>query len=375
MTLNKDEIRAYFPVTKQYTFLNNAAESPMNLQFRNALDKFYDIACDAPQNKPDTRDIVRDKLSELLGGQAEDYALITSTGVGSGIVAAGFDFKAGDNVVLPEYEHRNNLFPWFALKEKGIEVRLVPVDENGKIHISDIKKLVDNRTKIVSLAAVRFNSGFRIDMKKVSDIAHQHNALLFVDGIQACGVVPLNVDDMGIDILSSAGFKWLLGVPGTGFLYVSPNARKLIKPVIPGMFAAEASYEELNYHSDSRKYETGSIAYSLFNAWIPALDIVLNTGITTIYDEVLKLTDQLISGLQKRQINILSPINNKAERSAILFFTLGDEETNSKFEEILKKKNVIISVRDGKCRISPSFYNTTQEIDYFFEILDQVINV
>lgn len=373
MTLKKDEIRTYFPVTKNYTFLNNAAESPMNLRFRNALDEFYNIACEAPQDKPDTRDIVRDKLSQLLGGQAEDYALITSTGVGSGIVAAGYDFKVGDNIVLPEYEHRNNLFPWLALKEKGVEVRLVPVDESGKINISDIKKLVDKKTKIISIAAVRFNSGFRIDLKKVSDIAHEFNALLFVDGIQACGVVPMNVDDMGIDILSSAGFKWLLGIPGTGFLYVSPNARKHIKPVIPGMFAAEDSYDTLTYHNDSRKYETGSIAYSLFNAWIAGLDIVLNIGIKTIYDEVLKLTDQLIKGLQNRQINIVSSIENRKERSAILFFTLGDEETNAKLQETLQKKNIILCVRDGKCRISPSFYNTVDEIDYFFEILDEAM--
>lgn len=371
--MNKDQIRSYFPVTDKYAFLNNAAESPMNLKFRHALDKFNDIACDAPQDKPDTRDRVREKLSLLLGGKAEDYALITSTGVGSGIVAAGLDFKAGDNVVLPAYEHRNNLFPWLALKEKGVDVRLVDVKENGEIALDDIEKSVDHRTKLVSIAAVRFNSGFRIDLKKVSEIAHKHDALLFVDGIQACGVVPMNVDEMGIDILSSAGFKWLLGAPGTGFLYVNEKARKRIKPVIPGMFAAEDSYEFLNYHKDSRQYETGSIAYSLFNAWLVSLDMVLSIGLPTIYEEVLKLTDHLINGLKARQIKIVSSIHKREERSAILFFTLGDETLNTELQASLQKKGVIIAVRDGKCRISPSFYNTVEEINTFFKVLDEVI--
>ncbi|MBI9010778.1 MAG: aminotransferase class V-fold PLP-dependent enzyme [Clostridiales bacterium] len=371
--MNIEKLRSYFPVTQSYTFLNNAAESPMNLVYREALDQFYDIACDAPQNKPDIRWIVREKLSELLGGLPEDYALITSTGVGSGIVAAGFDFKAGDNVVIPENEHRNNLFPWLALKDKGVEIRFVPVAENGHINYEDINALVDENTRIVSIAAVRFNSGFRADLKKISSIAHAKGALLFVDAIQAAGVVPIHVEKMGIDIMSSAGFKWLLGIPGTGFLYVNEKARALIHPVIPGMFAAENSVRELKFFKDSRKYETGSIAYSLFYAWQEGLDLLHTIGIENIYRRVLELTDLLIEGLKDREIKIMSSIKNRNERSAILFCSLGDESVNIAFEEKLKENNIIIAVRDGKCRISPNFFNTKNEIDHFFEVLDDAI--
>ncbi|WP_459845740.1 aminotransferase class V-fold PLP-dependent enzyme [Fusibacter bizertensis] len=375
MTFDKASIRALFPVTENYIFLNNAAESPMNLAFRDALDAFNDVACEAPQDKPSVRWALKEKLAALLGGKAEDYALMTSTGMGTGIVASGMSFEAGDNVVLPVYEHRNNLFPWLALKEKGVELRLIPVAEDGKIELRDLERLVDERTKIVAIAAVRFNSGFRIDLKKVGEIVHKKNALLYVDGIQACGIVPMHVETMGIDILGAAGFKWLLGVPGTGFLYVNAKARKLIKPSLPGMFAAEDSYEALHYFEDSRKYETGSIAYSLFYAWRFGLDIIINTGISAIYEEVMRLTDLLIVGFQNRGIKILSSIENAEERSAILFFTLGSEEKNNKLQEALQEKKVIISVRDGKCRISPSFYNTSDEISYFFEILDSLIDI
>jgi len=371
MTIEK--LRSHFPVTQSYTFFNNAAESPMNLVFREALDKFYDIACEAPQNKPDVRWGVREKLSELLGGLPEDYALITSTGVGSGMVAAGYDFKAGDNVVLPENEHRNNLYPWLALKDKGVDIRLVPVAENGYIDLEDIKTLVDENTKIVSIAAVRFNSGFRADLKKISEIAHAKGALLFVDAIQAAGVVPIHVEEMGIDVMSSAGFKWLLGIPGTGFLYANEKARELIQPIIPGMFAAENSVTELHYLTDSRKYETGSIAYSLFYAWQEGLDLLLSIGVENIYKTVLELTDLLIEGLNARHIKILSSIKNRTERSAILFCSLGNESVNESFQEKLQENNIIIAVRDGKCRISPNFFNTKKEVEHFFDVLDQVI--
>ena len=370
--MNIEQLRSYFPVTQSYTFLNNAAESPMNLVVREALDQFFDIACDAPHNKPDIRWAVRQKLSELLGGLPEDYALITSTGVGSGIVAAGFDFIAGDNVVLPENEHRNNLFPWLALQDKGVEIRFVPVSETGHIDYEDINALVDENTRIVSIAAVRFNSGFRADLKKISAIAHAKGALLFVDAIQAAGVVPIHVEDMGIDIMSSAGFKWLLGIPGTGFLYVNEKARALIHPVIPGMYAAENSITELKYLKDSRKYETGSIAYSLFYAWQEGLDLLHSMGIENIYKRVLELTDLLIEGFNERQIKIVSSIENRNERSAILFCSLGDEAINESLREKLQEHNIIIAVKDGKCRISPNFFNTKNEIEHFFEVLDDV---
>lgn len=370
ITINYKEM---FPVTKNYIFLNNAAESPMNSLYRSGLDQYLDIVCEAPQTKPGVRLEVKTKLAKLLGGASSDYALITSTGVGVGIVASGLNFKSGDNIVMPEDEHRNNIFPWLALKEKSVEIRFVPVSKTGLIKINDIESLIDDRTVVVSIAAVRFNSGFRSDLKKISDLAHKNNALFFVDAIQAAGIVPLNVLDMGIDVLSCAGFKWLLGSPGTGFLYINEKARKLIKPVLPGMFAAENSNTELKYFSDSRMYETGSIAYSLFYAWQKSLDFLTELGIENIYTKVLMLTDLLIKGLRERDVEILSEVANKSERSAILFFSLGSEKLNQSLEEKLKENNIIIAVRDGKCRMSPSFYNSENDIEEFFRVFDMFV--
>lgn len=366
------QIRKIFKVTDKFIFFNNAAESPMNSIYRDKLDEFYDLATFAPHTKPDVRQVVREKLSQLLGGQSEDYALITSTGIGSGIVAGGLSFKKGDNIVLPKDEHRNNLFPWLALQEKGLEIRFVAVAKNGYIAPEDIEACVDENTKLVTIAAVRFNSGYRADLKRISEIAHSKNALLCVDAIQAAGIVPIDVEKMGIDIMSSAGFKWLLGIPGTGFLYVSEHARKLIKPIIPGMFAAENSTSELKYYEDSRKYETGSISYSLFYAWQASLDFLSHIGIDNIFKRVLTITDLIINGFQERNIEILSPLDYK-NRSSILFFTLGSEENNLKLVKRLESQNIIMCVRDGKCRISPSFYSTESEVSTFFKVLDALL--
>lgn len=361
-----------FPVTNNYIFLNNAAESPMNIIYREALNEYLDTVCESPHTKPGMRLEVKKRLSKLIGGLPSDYALITSTGIGAGIVAKGINFEDGDNIVTFADEHRNNLFPWLSLKDKGVQVRFVDLNENGSINYKDVERLIDDRTRLVAVSAVRFNSGFRVDLKLISGLAHSLGAILYVDGIQALGVAPINVDDMGIDVLSAGGFKWLLGSPGTGFLYVSPNVRAKINPVMPGMFSAEESTVDLNYYDDSRKYETGSISYSLFYAWQKSLDFLIETGVENIFDRVIELTNYLIDGLKKRNIKILSDINSIKERSAILFFSLGNEELNNMAQVEFEKAKIIISVRDGKCRVSPSFYNTKEEIETFFNVLDDI---
>jgi len=364
-----ENTRPLFPVTQSCVYLNGAAESPLNLKSRRRLDEYLDIMASRPQDKPPVREQVRDLLARLLGGSPSEYALVTSTGVGVGLVALGLKWNPGDNVVLPASEHWNNIFPWLALREKGVEVRFAPVDVNNRVKPEDIGALVDGRTRIVAVAAVRFNSGFRTDLKRLSEIAHKTGALLLVDGIQAAGVVPLNVDNDGIDILCCAGFKWLLGLPGTGFMYVRQGVQDIITPAMPGMFAAEDSFTELNYLDDARRFETGSIAYSLFYAWTAGLEMLLDLGIENIYGRILELTDHLIQGLSAKGVQIISPVDRPEERSSIVIISVGDAVANKALYKRLRSNNIIVTLRAGVLRISPSFFNTKDEIDTLLSFL------
>lgn len=367
--MDKENFRNLFPVTEKYIFLNNAAESPLNLNVKTRIDQYLDLALHAPQDKPSVRESLRESLANLLGGQPSEYALTSSTGMGISMVAAGYGWNKGDNVVVPRNEHWNNSFPWKALQSKGVEIRFVDPDKNNRINPEDVEILTDENTKIVSLAAVSFNTGFRADLKNISAIAHAKGALFLVDGIQGAGVVPINVIDDGIDILAGAGFKWLLGMPGTGFIYVNKNIQELITPSLPGMFAADLYSDELDYHLDARRFETGSIAYSLFYGWSAGLELLKEIGVENIYKHIIMLTDLIISGLQEKNIKIISPIENISERSSILIFTLGSKDANKALYEKLLENNIIVTLRDGMIRISPSYFNTPQEIDYFFNCL------
>ena len=258
--------RELFPVAKTTIFLNNAGESPLTTAFHERLAAYVATALAAPHARPSTvRQEVRAALAGLLGGAPEEYALVTSTAQGLNAVAAGVAWRAGDNVVLPGGgEHWSNTFPWLSLQAaRGVEVRLAPLDADGAVPPEALAALVDARTRVVATAHVSFSSGFRCDLARLSALVKARNAeaLLVVDGIQGAGACPLDVAADGVDVYAAGGFKWLLGMPGTGFLWVRSAAQARIAPSAPGMFAADqAVTTAVSYHGDARRYEGGSIA-------------------------------------------------------------------------------------------------------------------
>ena len=340
-------------------------QAPLNTLVYDKLQAYLKTELNPVGKKTFCRDRTRLLLSKLLGGLPEEYALVTSTGVGISTVAQGIDLKKGDNIVVPECEHWNNIFPWLQFKKLGVELRFAKLNEDNSFDPEAIAKLVDDNTRVVTLAAVRFNSGFRPNLSEIGKIAHEKGALFVVDAAQAAGMIPIDVEKDQIDVMAGCGFKWLLGMQGTGFLYVSKRVVKMINPVLPGMFAAHNYFDKLSYYDDSRKFETGTIAYSLFDAWSAGLELLLSVGVNNIYERALENTDLLIDGLQEKGYQIVTPIKKREERTAILHFNTGLFETTQKLYKKLIEENVLVSLQADNIRISPNFFTTKEEIRMF----------
>lgn len=367
--MNITAIRDLFPVTKEAIYLNNASQSPLNSLVNNALQTHLETEINPLEKKGFNRDIIRDLLSKILGGLPEEYALTASTGIGLGIVAQGLDFKKGDNIIIPEREHWNNAFPWLQLEQKGIEIRFAKLNEDHSIDLHSIEKLIDHQTKVVAIAAVRYNSGFRPNLSAIGKIAHQKGALFVVDAAQAAGMIPIDVEEHQIDIMAGCGFKWLLGMHGTGFLYVSKRVIEMISPVLPGMYAAERMHDKLCLFNDARKFETGTLAYSLFDAWSAGLQLVLAIGVENIYKKAIENTDLIIEILQKKEYKIITPIRKKEGRTAIIHFNTGSLETTKALYNKLRAHKILLTLQEENIRVSPNFFNTKEEIKTFLELL------
>jgi cysteine desulfurase / selenocysteine lyase len=365
--------RSLFPVVDRLLFLNHASEAPVCRPVRERISAYLDVAEGDPDAAPGDLTPLKERLARLLGGSPDEYAAMPNTATGIGIVAGGLDWRPGDNVVVPAEEYPANVYPWLSLRERGVEVRTVPLSDGLRVDPAEVAARVDRRTRVLAVSAVEYLSGFRHDLKALSDVAHAHGALLVVDAIQAAGAFPINVERDGIDVLAAGGYKWLLGPIGTGFAYYRRSTWGRIRPLLPGARSSVGGpgdwAGEFQLLPTAGRYETGCLPFSLLHGWAGGLDLLLEAGVEAVAAHLLALTDRLMAGLQERGYTVLSPAAAPGERSGIVAFTTGSPAENEAMVRRLYGQKIVIAFRGGRCRVSPHFYNTAAEIDRFLEAL------
>ncbi len=365
--------RTHFPVTERALFLNHASEAPVSLPVRRRIDEYLDAATVDPDATPFDPARLKRLFADLLGGSPEEYSFMPNTATGVATVANGLAWRPGDNVVVPDEEYPANVYPWLTLRDRGVEIRTVQLGKDLRVDPAEVAKRVDSRTRVLAVSAVEYLSGYRNDLKALSAIAHANQALFVVDAIQAAGAVPINVDEDGIDVLAAGGYKWLLGPIGTGLAYFRRSVWEQIRPSIPGarssVKGSADAHAEFELLPTAQRYETGCMPFSLLHGWTAGLEILKEAGIANIHAHLLTLTDRLIAGLTARGFTIVSPVAEQNERSGILAFTAGSPVANQELVERLYRQKIIIALRGGHCRVSPSFYNTAEDIDRLLEAI------
>jgi cysteine desulfurase / selenocysteine lyase len=371
--VNLVRFRSNFPVVEQMLFLNHASEMPVPTPVRRRIEEYLDIAQGDPDAAPVGLEQLKASLAQLLGGSPAEYAAMPNTGTAIGIVAGGYPWRPGDNVVIPAEEYPANQYPWLALQAQGVEVRTIPLTAQLRVEPAAVAARVDERTRIVAVSAVEYLSGFRNDLPAISRIAHGVGALFVVDGIQAAGALALNVEADGIDVLAAGGYKWLLGPIGTGFAYFRRSVWERIRPLLPGarssrLGSADAQ-GEFQLLETAQRYETGCLPFSLLHGWTAGLEMLLDAGVDQIHAHLLGLTGRISAGLTAKGYTVVSPVDRPEERSGIISFTAGSEAANEALAKRLHAQGIVVAVRGGRCRVSPGFYNTTADIERFLEAL------
>src|SRR5713101_9681292 len=216
-------LRQEFPVTRRWAFFDHAAVAPISGRAQQALaDWATDMAENGDVHEPQwvqRVETVRRLAGQLLHVDPLDIAFVKNTSEGIGIVAEGFPWKPGDNIVTAAEEYPANVYPWMNLANRGVEVRTV-ASRDSRIWLDDIRAAIDSRTRLVSLSFVEFASGFRNDLDAVGALCRERGVFFSVDAIQGLGVLPLSVRRTPIDFLSADGHKWLLGTEGAGIFYI-----------------------------------------------------------------------------------------------------------------------------------------------------------
>src|SRR5438132_854769 len=376
MPLTPNDMRTLFPIAPRYAYLDHAAIAPLSTPVRSTMEVFLGRLTEEPFDLAHwerLRGQVRVRVAELLAVGPESIAFTKNTTSGLGLVAAGLDWEAGDNIVGVDREFPANIYPWMGLKRKGVELRLYH-PEQGRIDLKALARLCDRRTRVVAISAVQFWSGFRTDLDALRTALKGHDALLVVDAIQAAGAMHLDLSSAPVDFLCAGAQKWLLGPIGVGFAYVAPRMLERLHPVVIGTDSVISDEEYFDYDltlkPDARRYEETAPNYPGILGMGAAVNLLLRAGMPAVEQEVLRLADRLRDELPQRGYELLLKPSRPAERSGIVSFR-HPRMVPAELHARLREAGIIISLRADFLRASPHYYHSDADIDRLLEALPQ----
>lgn len=371
-----DRFRAQMPAARRWAYFDHAAVAPLSGPAQQTLARWAE---DATTNGDafypawmQQIEQLRGRAARLIGAQMEEIALVSNTTAGINLVAEGFPWQAGDNVVLPDNEFPSNQYPWLHLANRGVEVRRVP-SENGRLELDRLADACDRRTRIVSVSWVAYSSGWRHDLDRLAAMVHDRGALLFLDAIQGLGVFPLDVARTPVDFLAADGHKWLLGPEGAGVFFLRRQHLELLRPLGIGWNSVVREHDfdriELALKPTAVRYEGGSANVAGLLALGASLELLEQFGTAAIAGRVLEVTDLACQRLES--IGAVVHSDRRAEhKSGIVVFELPGRDPQQ-LRRHCHQRGVVLSCRAGRLRISPHAYNDAADIDRLAGALEE----
>ena len=365
-----ESVREQFPVTKNKVFLNHAAESPLPKPVADAVHKYVEEFSNFGESSIELEDRGKSLFAKLINAKPEELAIVENTSMGLNIAANLLRYPPGSKIVTTDMEYPSVVYPWLR-KSLPVKVHYVK-NVNGKILLEDVEKAVDDNTVAVVISHVEYFNGFRNDLGAISEIAHEHGAYVIVDAIQSAGAVKLDVKKDDVDFLTCACYKWLLGPPGAGYLYVKRELVEKFEPPLVGWLSVKPEVFEtidfwdiwsLKLSETASRFEVGTPSFISIAGIIQALKMFLDFGMENIERRILKLTDYLIETVKDLGLKLQTP-EEKQYRSGIVNFKISNPK---ELAEKLNGKNIVVSARSHGIRVSPHFYNVEEEIDTLME--------
>ena len=379
MNLDSKDVSEDFPTNKIY--LNNASVSLMPKQSIEAMKEFLisynSMGPDSIDSELFVTEILRKTrkiIAKIVNCQPDEIILTQSTTDGINFVANGLSFDSNSNIIIRgmSHEHHANFYPWIRLKNK-LEIKNLSIDENGLFNIDDLKKLLDNNTKLVSLSHALYNTGSILPIEKIGTIL-DNKTPFFLDSAQTVGCIGnFDVKNLKCNFMAFNGSKWLCGPMGTGLFYCDRKSSELLEPIsIGGESAMLYDDSNLSFKELPEKFQTGFRNYVGIVGLESSANYLYRYGMENIRKKNIHLSNMLREELSKNnKITFYGPKIAK-DRTSIISFTIDGYESQLVVEK-LEKQGIVLAVReifDKKIiRASPHFFNTESEI---LQVIDAV---
>jgi cysteine desulfurase / selenocysteine lyase len=364
-----------FPVRKNFIHLNHAAVAPLPRRVADAMTAHVENVRD--RGIADWRswygmiETTRAKVGAFIGASAAEIAFLPNTSWCVNLVALGFPWKAGDNVVTDDMEFPSNAYPWRALAERGVECR-VAKSRGGRITAEDLAALVDGRTRVVAVSWVAFHNGFVFPLAEIGRFCREHGILFVVDGIQGLGALPIDVAAANVDVLCADAHKWLYGTEGGAVFFVAESARERVPARARGWWNLKTEGEYLEYqatlYASARRYEPGILPTANLAGLSAAVDLLNAMGRDAVQARILELVETLSRGLEARGWTVRSP----APLSSGILAAAAPSGDARAWVKALEARGVLVAPREGFVRFSPHAGNDAAEIERALATIDAI---
>ncbi len=375
-----EEIQNLFPVNQELIWLNNCGTTPASKIAVNSVTQFLEEysrkgVYSTIQTYSETKRYILETLAKLLECSANELSVVHNTSEGMNFISHGLSLKENDEILLLENEYPSNVYPWEHWEEKGVRIRFIPNFENQEKFLQNFPRYVTKNTKVVSLSAVHWCTGFVIPLQEIGSFCEEKEIEFVVDGAQGVGNIPINLKRMKIGYMPFSGWKWLLGPLGVGGLYISQDKLQKLKLIFKGTDSVVHSEEYLPYKKELKsgtdRYEFSTANFNDWVYWKASLGLLQKIGWEKAMKRIWELTQILSIELQTLGFQVNT--NSTSQPSGILT-AWHDQISSQELVRYLKKQNIITAHRIGKIRFSPHVYNSEEQIQKVIDSIHKYIS-
>ena len=380
-TIDPSYWRPRFPISENSTYLVNHSLGAMPKTVHEKLSAFA--------TQWETRGVrswaegwwsapldVGNLLGKLLNAPEDSVVMHQNVSVIQSIIASSFDFKGKRNkVVYSDANFPTNMYVWEGCKPLGARIHVVESD-GMTVPTERMLEAIDEETLIVPLSHVCFKTSYLQDAKAICERAKEVGALILLDTYQSLGTVPVDVQELGVDMVCGGSVKWLCGGPGAGYLYVRPDLQDQLAPRITGWAAHAAPFAfepgEQRHASGIARFLHGSPAVASLVQASAGYEAVLEAGVHAIRKHSLMLTGALEQDLLNRGFTINGP-SDPQRRGGTLTVGLNADEDGPAMVKALEDRDILVDHRpEAGIRVSPHFYTLPEELTAFAETLSEL---
>lgn len=367
--------RERYPILQASTYLNSNSMGAMPIAAREALGRYADVwereGVEAWHTWTSFIDEVADKAARFIGGAPGHTTLNQNVAFFQAAIASSLDFSGQRNkVVIESLMFPNVIYVWDRYRDLGADLQLVPSDDGMSIPLERMLEAIDERTAIVSLSHAVYVSGALHDVEAICARAREVGALTMIDVYQTAGVLPIDVDAWGADIVVGGSHKWLCGGPGTAFMWVRPGLAERLRPRITGWmghadpFAFEPA--PIRYASGPWHFMGGTPSVPAYYAARAAYDDLLEIGVPRIRAHNLALCRIIIERAHQAGLTVHSPLSDEARTGFVAVDFPGSQDVSQR----LIAEHYKHDWRPGcGLRLGPHFYNTEDDVHRFMDRL------